>query len=109
MLALTLDAVYRSAIRFIRQDSYRTHHRELYEKTGWSSLVPRRHQHTCAFIYKALLFELLRYFTSLVEFRACNHDTRSQDRLALKVLHANSNLGRTGHYLKLETLILLTH
>lgn len=32
-----LDAVYHSAIRFTIQDSYRTHHCELYEKVGWSS------------------------------------------------------------------------
>lgn len=38
-------------------------------------------QHISVFIHKAWLSKLLRYLTSLVEFRADNHNKRSQERL----------------------------
>lgn len=39
---------------------------------------------TCVFNYKALIYKMLRYLTSLVESRAYNHDIRSKN--VLKVL-----------------------
>lgn len=58
------------------------------------------------------------YLTSLGELRANNHDTRSQERLALKVPHTNCELEKVSsttlyywneyqHSLKIETLIPL--
>lgn len=46
---------------WITEDSYRTHHCELYEKVGWSSLTSRRYQHNWLLLYKALLSKLLSY------------------------------------------------
>lgn len=45
-----------------------------------------------------LTFDLPRYLTSLAEFRANNHDTRSQNKLALKVYHTNTELEQTGFW-----------
>ena len=46
-----LDAVHHAALRFITDDSFRTHHCNLYLKVGWSSLAMKREQHCCLFIY----------------------------------------------------------
>ena len=59
-------------------------------------LASRRHQQTCVFIYKALLSKFLSYSASLIEVRDNNHYVRSQNRLALKILHTNSKVGKTG-------------
>ena len=50
-----LDAAYHSALRFITEEAYNTHHCTLYEKVGWISLSARRDLHLFLFIYKALL------------------------------------------------------
>ena len=60
-----------------------------------------------------MVSKLCRHLKSLVEFKSSNHDTRSQDRLALKFPRANSQSGETGFHfwnelqnkVKLETLI----
>lgn len=60
---------------------------------GWiSSVTCRRHRHSCVFFHDTLISELLTNLTSSVEFNVNNHDTRSEEKLALKLPHTNSEL-----------------
>lgn len=63
-----LDAIYHSALRFITDSGYRTHHCALYDILGWSSLELRRKRHIVVFIYKALLAKLPLYIIKLLYF-----------------------------------------
>lgn len=46
-----------------------THHCELYQNVGCSSLSDRREQHSLLFVYKALLGKLPLYLTSLLRHK----------------------------------------
>ena len=46
-----LDAVYHSAIRFVTNAPYTTHHCDLYALVGWPSLHTRRQTHWLQVIY----------------------------------------------------------
>uniref|UniRef100_A0A8K9UYC1 Reverse transcriptase domain-containing protein n=1 Tax=Oncorhynchus mykiss TaxID=8022 RepID=A0A8K9UYC1_ONCMY len=50
-----LDAVYHSAIHFVTNAPYTTHHCDLYALIGWPSLHTRRQTHWLQVIYKSLL------------------------------------------------------
>ena len=50
-----LDAVYHSAIRFVTNAPYTTHHCDLYDLVGWHLLHTRRQTHWLQVIYKSLL------------------------------------------------------
>lgn len=53
-----LDTVYHTAIRFITAHGFMTHHCQLYQNAGWTSLALRRGQHCLLFIYEAFLHKL---------------------------------------------------
>ena len=117
-----LNPVYHSALRFITNDNFYTHHCTLYQKVGWSSLQSRRNIHLMLFIYKALLCKLPNYLTSLLSFKSSNYKTRSTDYITLNIPRTRTNVGRTGfnYYaplkfnglqstLKLQSIIHLGH
>lgn len=91
-----LNPVYHSALRFITNDNFHTHHCSLYQKVGWTSLQLRRNIHLMLFIYKALLLKLPNYLTSLLSFKSSNYRTRSSNYLTLDIPFTRTNVGRTG-------------
>ena len=50
-----IDVLYHSAIRFVTNAPYRTHHCTLYSSVNWSSLYTCRKTHWLMLIYKTLL------------------------------------------------------
>ena len=63
-----LDPVYHSALRFITDAPYHTHHCALYEKVGWPSLAERRNIHWFLFIFKVLTGKQPSYLTDLLHW-----------------------------------------
>lgn len=57
----SVDSVHHSALRFITNSLFLTHHYFLYDLVSWPSLSIRRQQHCYVFIYKALLGKLPSY------------------------------------------------
>ena len=89
-----LEAVYHSALKFITEVTYITHHCTLYEKVGWISLSARRDLHLFLFIYNALLGKLPAYIASLIDWYSSPYQTRA-GRLALKIPQVRTELGKT--------------
>ena len=88
-----LDPVYHSAIRFITDDAYQTHHCNLYDKVGWPSLSKRRDIHWYLFIFKSLIGKQPPYITGMLDQKNIGrYSTRSSDLLLLKRPNAGSNL-----------------
>ena len=90
-----LDSAYHSALRFITGDKYDTHHCLLYDKVGWPSLTLRRSYHWYLFIYKAIIGKLPPYISSLLDWNTGMHQTRSSNRLALRVPRVRSEHGKS--------------
>ena len=88
-----LDTVYHAAIRFITGDGFMTHHCQLYQNAGWTSLALRREQHCLLFIYKALLHKLPVYLTNLLTFKSFSYATRAHNALALNIPNVRTNVG----------------
>ena len=61
-----LDAVYHSAIRFVTNAPYTTHHCDRYALVGWPSLHICLLTHWLQVIYKSLLGKAPPYLSSLV-------------------------------------------
>ena len=59
-----LDAVYHSAIRFVTESPYTTHHCDLYALVGWPSLHIHRQTPWLQVIYKSMLGKALPYLCS---------------------------------------------
>ncbi len=91
-----LDSVYHSALRFATGDSYNTHHCTLYNKVGRPSLAQRRDTHLYFFIYKVPTGRSPPYLTSLLTWASEGpYQTRSTNRLLLKVPRVHSELGKS--------------
>lgn len=76
------------------QDSYHTHH--LYEK-GLMFIRDTQKALACLCFHSyshAICCKLLRYLTSLVDFKVNKHDTRSQNWSALNAPHTTSEPGK---------------
>ena len=92
-----LDSVYHSALRFITQDKYNTHHCVLYDKVGWTSLAARRDYHWYQFIFKGISGRLPPYITSLLDWNVSSYQTRSSKWLVCTVPQMSTKLGRTAY------------
>ena len=113
-----LDAVYHSAIRFVTEAPYTTHHCDLYTLVGWSSLHTRRQTHWLQVIFKFLLGKAPPYLSSLVTIAAPTRSTCSSRYISIVTPKANSRLSfqfsaandwnELQKSLKLETPISLT-
>lgn len=79
-----LDPLYHSALRFITNKSFRTHHCTLYSLVGWPSLFTRRLFHWYFLIYKIILGKLPLYLS--VKFSA---QTNAYNLRSLRWLHFN--------------------
>ena len=90
-----LDTVYHSAIRFITQANYDTHHCHLYQLVGWTSLALRRKLHWYQFIFKAISGKLPPYLTNLLDRNLSSHATRSSEWLLFRVPRTSTLLGET--------------
>jgi hypothetical protein len=117
-----LDAVYHSAIHFVTNAPYTTHHCDLYALVGWPSLHIRRQTHWLQVSYKSLLGKAPPYLSSLVAIAASTRSTHSSRYISLITPKANSSFGRLSFQfsaandwnelqksLKLEILISLTN
>ncbi|CDQ85665.1 unnamed protein product [Oncorhynchus mykiss] len=117
-----LDAVYHSAIRFVTNAPYTTHHCDLYALVGWPSLHFRRQTHWLQVIYKSMLGKAPPYVSSLVMITTPTRSTRSSRYISLVIPKANTCFGRLSlqfsatndwnelqKSLKLETYISLTN
>ncbi len=80
-----LNVVYHAALRFVTGTSVCTHHCNLYEMTKWTSLCLRRKKTYFNFILKALVGKLPQYISSLLTHCTNIYNTRSTDKLLLKM------------------------
>lgn len=118
------DIIYMPASPSILKplNGFMTHHCQLYQNVGWTSLALRREQHCILFIYKALLKKLPLYLLSLLSFRSFNYPTRAQNSLALNIPTVRTEVGKIafGYFaplkwnnllsqLQLDTLIPFNH
>ena len=116
-----MDAVYHSAIHFVTNAPYTTHHCDLYALVGWPSLHTRCQTHWLQIIYKTLLGKVPPYLSSLVTIVAPSCSTPSRRYISLVTPKINSSFARLSFQfsaandwnelhksLKLETLISLT-
>ena len=94
ILLSTLNAVYHSAIRFVANAPYTTHHCDLYALVGWPSLHIRRQTHWLQVIYKSLLGKAPPYLGSLVTITPPTRSTRSSWYISLVIPKANTSFGR---------------
>lgn len=92
---IPLDAVYHSALHFISNDSYNTHHGTLYQNVGWSFLTVRGQQHWFLSIFKALSQLLSPYLSSLLTMKSQNIGTHSQNWLLGHIPFVRTELGKT--------------
>ena len=91
-----LDSIYHTAIRFITDARFLTHHCALYQLVGWSSLYCRRQFHFLIFMYKALIGKLPLYLGSLLSFKEnSRYELRSSRWLQLKEPRMQSEFGMT--------------
>lgn len=73
-----LNPLYHSALRYITDSNYRTHHCVLYNLVDWPSLAMHRMQNWYIFIYKAILRKPPSYINSKFLFLQGSHSLRSQ-------------------------------
>lgn len=92
-----LDAVHHSALSFITEDTYSTHHCILFEKVGWPSLSQRRDMHFFLIIYKALTGKLPMFISSILIGYSSSYQTR-KSRFLLQIPHVCSELGKTASH-----------
>lgn len=114
-----LDVVYNSAIRFVTNASFNTHHCDLYALVGWPSLHTRRLTYWYRFIYKSILRKTPLYLNSLLTIALPVRNLRSSRYISLVIPKANTSFGRSSFQfaaacdwnektLKLENTISLT-
>jgi hypothetical protein len=89
-----LDVVYHTAIRFVTNAPYNTHHCNLYSLIGWSSLQTRRKKHWYYFIYKCLLCKTPTYLRSLISRATPFMNLRSSRYITLIATKARTSFGR---------------
>lgn len=89
------DSLHKTAITLTTVSYMRRLHGHLWHLKGIS--IP-----LSSFI-RPLLSKLPKYLMFLAEFRANNHDSRSQDRWASEVPHITSELGKTSSTKHLNT------
>lgn len=94
-LLKSVDSVYHSALRFITNSKYHTHHCALYEMVGWPSLHIRRHKHWLILVYKALVGQLPQYLSSLLTFNSQGYNLRSSRYILLNVPLMKTEFGKT--------------
>uniref|UniRef100_A0A3B3CX90 Reverse transcriptase domain-containing protein n=1 Tax=Oryzias melastigma TaxID=30732 RepID=A0A3B3CX90_ORYME len=88
-----LDPLYHSAIRFITNAPFKTHHCTLYSSVNWTSLFTRRKCHWLLLIYKTLLGLSPPYLRQLLHTSSPVYNTRTSKLLLLKVPKLSSSLG----------------
>lgn len=89
-----LDVLYHSAIRFVTNAPYSTHHCNLYALVGWPSLHIRRQIHWYCFIYKTLLGKTPFYLRSLSTIATPSINLRSRRFISLAATKARTSFGR---------------
>ena len=90
-----LKTVYHSAIRFITEDAFRTHHCLLYDKVKWLSPENRRKLHLYMFIFKALAGNLPPYISSMLSLKSNSQGTRSINWITYETPFMRTDLGKT--------------
>ena len=115
-----LDPLYHSALRYVTNSGFRTHHCTLYSLVGWSSLTLRRLQHWYILVYKIILGKLPFYLNQKFMPLESSHNLRSHRWFQYKVPPIRTQAGKASLFyygpwswndlqakLKLETLISL--
>jgi hypothetical protein len=85
--------VYHSAIRFVTNATYTTHHCDLYALISWPSFHIRRQTHWPQVICKSLLGKAPPYLSSLVTIAAPTRSTHSSRYISLVIPKAKSSFG----------------
>lgn len=89
-----LDVVYHTAIRFVTNAPYNTHHCNLYSLIGWPSLQTRRQKHWYHLIYKCLLCKTPRYLGSLIPRATPSMNLHSRRYITLSATKVRTSFGR---------------
>ncbi len=90
----SLDSVYHSALRFVINAEYSTHHCSLYSLSGWPPLSIRRQHHWLIFIYKAVI-GLLPSYLSVFSFVENNrYNLRSKNSILFTISAVKSEFGK---------------
>ena len=99
-----LDVLYHSAIRFVTNAPYRTHHCTLYSSVNWSSLYTRRKTQWLMLTYKTLLVLTPPHLSYLLQPSSSTNNTCSASHILLKVpKHTHPWVSRLFSSLQLAT------
>jgi hypothetical protein len=90
-----LDVVYNSAIRFVTNAPFNTHHCDLYALVGWPSLHTRRLIHWYHFIYKSILRKTPPYLNSLLTIALPVRNLRSSRVISLVIPKVKTSFGQS--------------
>uniref|UniRef100_A0A3B5BCC6 Reverse transcriptase domain-containing protein n=1 Tax=Stegastes partitus TaxID=144197 RepID=A0A3B5BCC6_9TELE len=89
-----LDTIYHTAIHFVTDAPFTTHHCTLYSLVNWPSLHSRRQTHWYLFIYKTIIGLTPAYLRSLLITRHISRSLRNSNLIHLLIPKACTVFGR---------------